>query len=137
MPTLWRIAKESNAGMKTHRPLSFLLDENVPRQVLFALQTAGYAAITVQDAGLRSQPDTAVFTYLRRQQMTLITRDTDFLNRIRFPPPHGGILILRFFRGTSVADIALIVVRAINQLASDDPSNRVFRIDIHGVQEEK
>ncbi len=123
--------------MSTHRPFTFLLDENVPRQVLFALHTAGYSAVTVQDAGLRAQPDAFVFAYLQREHMTLITRDTDFLRRTQFPPPHAGILVLRFFRGTSIADVVTVVVNAVKQLASTDISDRVFRIDVHGVQEEK
>ena len=47
------------------RPRMFLLDENMPRKVLSVLRTAGYAATRVYDAGLRSQPDTAIFAHAR------------------------------------------------------------------------
>jgi predicted nuclease of predicted toxin-antitoxin system len=67
----------------------------MPRKVLSALRMAGYVATRVYDAGLRSQPDVAIFTYARAHQMTIITFDTDYLNQAAFPLPHAGILVLR------------------------------------------
>jgi len=77
------------------RPRTFLLDENMPRKVLAALPMAGYTAVRVYDAGLRSQPDVAIFAYARAHQMTIITFDTDFLNQMVFPPLYAGILVPR------------------------------------------
>jgi predicted nuclease of predicted toxin-antitoxin system len=77
------------------RPRTFLLDENMPCKILTSLRREGFDATQVYDAGLRSQPDTAIFAYARDYQMTIITFDTDYLNRAAFPPPHAGILVLR------------------------------------------
>ena len=119
------------------RPQTFLLDENIPRKILSALRMAGYAAARVYDARLRSQPDAAIFTYARAHQMTIITFDTDYLNRTAFPPPHAGILVLRSFpRDASVSELASTVLRAEAQLADLDLSNRVYRLDATGVEEE-
>src|SRR2546421_933164 len=119
------------------RPQTFLLDENVPRKVLSALRMAGYAATRVYDAGLRSQPDGAIFAYARAHQMAIITFDTDYLNQMVFPPPHAGILVLRSFpRDTSVNELASAVLKAVAQLAHLDISNRVYRLDPSGFEEE-
>ncbi len=119
------------------RPRTLLLDENIPRKVLTALRVAGYTATRVHDEGLRSQPDTAIFTYARAHQMTIITFDTDFLNRTAFPLPHAGIIVLRFFpRGTSASELASAVLRALAQLADLDISNRVYSLDPIGLEEE-
>jgi len=119
------------------RPPTFLLDENMPRKVLSTLQKAGYAAARVYDVGLRSQPDAAIFAYARAYHMTIITFDTDYLNQTAFRPPHTGILVLRFFpRDTSVTELASAVLKAVIQLANLDISNRVYRLDPNGLEEE-
>ncbi len=119
------------------RPQTFLLDENIPRKILASLRTEGYITARVYDVGLRCQPDVAIFTYARARYMTIITFDTDYLNRMAFPPPHSGILVLRSFpRHTSVAELVSAVLKAVTQLAALDISNRVFRLDPHGLEEE-
>lgn len=116
------------------RPRTFLLDENMPRKVIAVLRKAGYSATRVYDAGLRSQPDAAIFTYAHVYHMTLITFDTDYLNQTAFPPPHAGILVLRSFpRDTSVSELASAVLEAVTLLADLDISNRVYRLDANGV----
>ena len=119
------------------RPRMFLLDENMPRKVLTFLRREGYSATRVYDVRLRSQPDTAIFAYARSHQMTIITFDTDYLNQRVFPPPHAGILVLRSFpRDTSVNELAVAVLEAVAQLAHLDISNRVYRLDPGGLEEE-
>src|SRR5437588_6925941 len=119
------------------RPRTFLLDENMPRKVLSTLQMAGYAAARVYDVGLRSQPDAAIFAYARAYHMTIITFDTDYLNQTAFPPPHAGILVLRsFLRDTSVTEIASAVLKAVALLDRLDISNRVYRLDPGGLEQE-
>jgi predicted nuclease of predicted toxin-antitoxin system len=119
------------------RPRTFLLDENMPRKVLNSLRREGYSATRVYDVSLRSQPDAAIFAYARAYQMTIITFDTDYLNQTAFPPPHAGILVLRSFpRDTTVNELASAVLGAVAQLAHLDISNRVYRLDPSGLEEE-
>lgn len=119
------------------RPRTFLLDENMPRKILTSLRREGFNATRVYDAGLRSQPDTAIFAYARTRQITIITFDTDYLNQTAFPPPHAGIIVLRSFpRDTSVNELTSAVLKAAAQLAPLDISNRVYRLDPGGLEEE-
>ncbi len=118
-----------------NRPRAFLLDENIPRKVLLTLRRAGYVAARVYDEKLHSQSDVAIFTHARVRYMTIITFDTDYLNQIAFPPPHAGIVVLRFFpRNTSVNDIASAVLKAATQLADLDISNHVYTLDPEGLE---
>lgn len=120
------------------RPRTFLLDENMPRKILTSLRKEGFDATRVYNAGLRSRPDTAIFAYARAYQMTTITFDTDYLNQTAFPPPHAGILVLRSFpRDMAVNEFASAVLKAVAQLAHLDFSNRVYRLDPSGVEEER
>jgi len=119
------------------RPRTFLLDENMPRKILTSLRREGFNAIRVYDAGLRSQPDTAIFAYARRRQMAIVTFDTDYLNQTAFPPPHAGIIVLHSFpRDTTVNELAVAVLEAVAQLDHLDISNRVYRLDPDGLEEE-
>ena len=119
------------------RPRTFLLDENMPRKILTSLRREGFNATRVYDASLRSQSDTAIFAYARAYQMTILTFDTDYLNQTAFPPPRAGILVLRSFpRDTSVNEFASAVLKAVAQLAHLDISNRIYRLDPSGLEEE-
>jgi predicted nuclease of predicted toxin-antitoxin system len=118
------------------RPRTFLLDENMPRKILISLRGEGFNATRVYDAGLRSQPDTAIFAYARAYHMTILTFDTDYLNQAAFPPPHAGILVLRSFpRDTSVNELASAVLKAVSQLAHLDISNHVYGLGPSGLEE--
>ncbi len=119
------------------RPRTFLLDEHMPRKILTSLRKEGFNATRVYDAGLRSQPDAAIFAHARAYQMTIITFDTDYLNQTAFPPPHAGVLVLRSFpRDTTVNELASAVLEAVAQLAHLDISNRVYQLDPSGLEEE-
>ena len=89
------------------------------------------------DEKLYSQSDTAIFTHARARHMTIITFDTDYLNKIAFPPPHAGILVLRFFpRNATVSDISSAVLKAVEQLADLDITDSVYTLDPEGLEEE-
>jgi predicted nuclease of predicted toxin-antitoxin system len=91
----------------------------------------------VYDAGLRSQPDAAVFVYACAHHITIITFDTDYLKQTAFPPPHAGILVLRSFpRNISATELASAVLNAVILLDRLDISNRVYQLDPDGLEEE-
>ena len=116
----------------------FLLDENIPRKVLSVLRAAGYTVVRAYDVGLRAHSDAVVFAYACSYRMTIITFDTDYLNQTVFPPPHAGILVLRFFpRNTSFNALASAVLTAVTQLVDLPLSNRVYLLDPDGLREEQ
>lgn len=65
-----------------------------------------------------------------------MTFDTDYLSRIKFPPPHAGILVLRAFpRTIPVPLLASAIVQALTKLQSLDLSNKVYMIEPDVVKE--
>ncbi len=51
---------------------SFLLDENVSRTLVSALQKVEYLATNVYEVGLRGHPDTDIFAYAQTHEQTII-----------------------------------------------------------------
>lgn len=113
---------------------SFLLDENVSKRLAKALQAAGYSVIRALDAHLGAKPDSDVFRYARTYQHAIITWDKDYyLDRVKFSPPHAGILIIRLPRNTSIPDLVSTILHALTDLAGQDLSNNIYEITLSGV----
>jgi predicted nuclease of predicted toxin-antitoxin system len=122
--------------MSSNSPIAFLLDENIPKKVLLAMRRAGYTVTRVYDEKLSSQPDSAIFIYARASNKVIVTFDTDYLSRLKFPPPHAGIFVLRTFpRNISVTSLAATILEALAKLQSLDLSNRVFVIKPDEIKE--
>ena len=117
-------------------PLAFLLDENVPKKMLSVMRGAGYTVTRVYDEKLSSQPDGAIFIYARATNRVIVTFDTDYLSRLKFPPPHAGILVLRAFpRKYPVTSLASTILKALAKLQALDLSNKVYVIEPDEIKE--
>jgi predicted nuclease of predicted toxin-antitoxin system len=76
--------------MSTNHKL--LLDENLSWRVARDLVRAGYDVLTTAQANLSSLGDHLVFGRAQQLGRVIMTRDSDF--RMRFTPPHHGIIVL-------------------------------------------
>jgi predicted nuclease of predicted toxin-antitoxin system len=75
--------------------MRFLLDANMPRSALGAVQRLGHEAVDIRDVGLGGANDAQVATYAREHQLVLITRDFDFSDIRNYPPAEFvGIVVL-------------------------------------------
>lgn len=109
---------------------SFLLDENVDKKLTKALEAAGYPAAHVSDNPLlQAKADFVIFRHACVHQQAIITRDTDYLDAARFPLPHPGIILLRFFNLKTSAEIIRSVVTTLTLLAGQDLTNKVVVIE--------
>ncbi len=112
--------------MESPPPWSFLLDENMPKRTVRALQSLGYSAFRVIEVGLRAQPDPFVFALARARGLILITPDADFLET-QYRPPHAGILILTLPR-VAGREIAEPLITMLTQLQGQDLTNTVHQL---------
>lgn len=74
----------------------FLLDENVPIEVVAALAASGHDAERLP-VSMRASDDIAVLAYAATERRVLVTLDTDFgaLVFLHGRPPPPGIVLIR------------------------------------------
>lgn len=87
--------------------LSFLIDENLPRQLVDEAQEQGHEARWVRDA-LPGASDRAIFEELRSSGERLVTRDLRFANtvfvRIGLEDAITGVVLIREERMVSIRE---------------------------------
>jgi predicted nuclease of predicted toxin-antitoxin system len=108
---------------------SFLLDENVSRTLVSALQKAGYLVTNVYEVGLRGHPDTDIFAHAQTHEQTIITSDLDFSNILHYPPPHHGIIVLRLLNSTAIEDLIHEVLSALQTVVEEDFANTLIIVE--------
>lgn len=76
---------------------TFVIDENLPRDLAPALRKHGYIVKDIRDHNLRGRPDTEIYEFAQRERAVLVTGDLGFADLIRFPlGTHQGFVVARF-----------------------------------------
>ncbi len=108
---------------------SFLLDENLPSKLAKRFVDVGYVATSTLLCGLSGQPDHIVFRYARAHQLTIITSDSDFLRTSNFPPPHAGIIVLKFPPKTRISVIIAELLAVLPAIVTLDLTDHTFLLE--------
>ena len=86
----------------------FVVDEDLPRSLVRALQDVGLEADHVIECGLRGQPDGSIF-------------DHAVANVLRFPRgSHHGIVVTRFPNGLPTTTMNADIVRVLGDLSDEE-----------------
>ena len=106
------------------------LDENVHVLIAKIIQSHGFKAVTVQDAGRRGASDTAQLQYAVEQGYAILTHDRiDFeeLAREYFASGknHSGIVIAA---DNSPQEIARRMISILNDFTADEMTNQIIYI---------
>jgi len=76
--------------------MRFLVDANLPRAIIAALEPAGHQVEFARDVGLGAAPDEQIAARARESGAALLTRDMDFADVRRYPPDQFfGIVVVR------------------------------------------
>lgn len=85
------------------------LDENLPQEVVEALEAAGHDAETVVGEGLGGADDPTVLGAAERESRALLTLDVDFANVVAYSPTgRSGIVVLRPARQSRAVVLRLV-----------------------------
>lgn len=86
--------------------MQFLLDANLPYSGKIVFEQVGYTVEHVRDLNLQNAPDAVIASWAQQHKATLVTRDLDFANILRFPPKnYFGIIVLRLDSTATATDI--------------------------------
>ena len=75
--------------------MRFLVDAQLPPQLARILMEAGHHAEHLESVGLRHAKDSDVWDYALREQAVIITKDEDFMERLRRRQDGPAIVWLR------------------------------------------
>ena len=110
--------------------MNFLVDADLPRSTAQALAGAGHATQHVNEVGLGSAADRAIFDYAQQNSASLVTRDLDFTDPLRFPErTHHGLVIVRIRETLPPATVNQMLLRAINALREDELANAIIIVE--------
>ncbi len=100
----------------------FLADENIHPEVVTYMNNRGVNVQTVLEAGLLSQPDTAVLHFAHQNNLVILTHDSDFGTlAIARQEPIIGVFFLRPGHIKSEFTIATIEALMSSQIEVDTP----------------
>jgi predicted nuclease of predicted toxin-antitoxin system len=109
----------------THK---LLLDENLSWRVARDLTRAGYDVLTTAQANLTSLGDHLVFQRAQQLGRVIMTRDSDF--RMRFTPPHHGIIVLNCESTVGNREIVDTLLHMLPTVLGADLADMITVIDI-------
>jgi predicted nuclease of predicted toxin-antitoxin system len=76
--------------------MRFLIDANLPRSIVAALQRFGHDVEFARDIGLGAASDAQIAAHALKHNAAILTRDLDFADIRRYPPEqYRGIIVLR------------------------------------------
>ncbi|MGA2779301.1 MAG: DUF5615 family PIN-like protein [Steroidobacteraceae bacterium] len=102
--------------------MRFLVDANLPRAIIAALETAGHQVEFARDVGLGAAPDEQIAARARESGAALLTRDMDFADVRRYPPDQFfGIVVVRLPDTAVAREIVHVLERFLLEPGFLDP----------------
>jgi len=96
--------------------MRFLLDANMPRSAVVAIQRLGHEAVDVRDVGLGGASDAQIAAYAKEHKLALITRDFDFSDvRNYAPAEYAGIIVLELPDDAVAATVVKVMESFLSQ----------------------
>lgn len=107
------------------------LDENLGRQCLDVLVTAGHDVATVPGQGMSGSGDLELVTTCAREGRALVTLDLDFSNSLVVPPHlYRGIAVLRLPRKPSRADLVAVVRTLVDGIERERLYGHLWSVEV-------
>jgi predicted nuclease of predicted toxin-antitoxin system len=96
--------------------MRFLLDANMPRSAVGAVQRLGHEAVDVRDVGLGGADDAQIAVYAKEHKLALVTRDFDFSDVRNYPPAdYTGIIVLELPDDAIAATVVKVLELLLSQ----------------------
>ena len=113
--------------------MKLLLDENLSHRLVARLEEAFPGTASVNQVGLRSQPDTAIWTYAADQGFAIVSKDEDLrqLSFFRGHPPKVIYLAVGNAGTNQVADLLLRNKNRITDFLDDQNEDSLLILNLN------
>jgi len=109
--------------------LRFKIDENLPTELVELFENAGYSADTVFSENISGADDNEISAICIKENLILITLDTDFADIRTYPPEeHPGIIVMRL-ANQGKKYVKQVVERFIPILKDEPINNKLWIVD--------
>ena len=96
--------------------MRFLLDANMPRAAVGAVQRLGHEVVDVREVALSGAQDAQIAAYAKEHNLALITRDFDFADVRNYPPAEfAGIIVLELPDDAVAATVVKVIESFLSQ----------------------
>ena len=112
--------------------MKLLLDENLSYRLVARLAKAFPGTASVNQVGLQSQPDTAIWTYAAEQDFVIVSKDEDLrqLSFLRGYPPKVIWLVVGNAGTNQVADLLLRNKNRITDFLDDQNEDSLLTLSL-------
>jgi predicted nuclease of predicted toxin-antitoxin system len=116
--------------------IKFLLDENLPYDLITIVEKKGYYVEHIKKIGKTGIKNGEVYQYAQDNEMWIVTRDSDFSSLIKFDTYQiKGIFLFRTI-DTSIKSLKMNLIRIIEQFENELSKKRLItvfdnRIDLY------
>jgi len=107
----------------------FIIDANLPPALALALIQEGHGAQHVEDAGLRTAEDDAIWNYALDQKAVLVTKDEDFADRCLRSSPTPVVVWLRVGNCRNAALLAWFIPLLPQVIVRIDSGDRLIEVN--------
>jgi len=109
----------------------FLIDADLPRDLVELFETAGHEAIHADHVHLGAAPDESIAAFAKTSRRCLVTGDFDFSDIRLFPPrEYWGIVVLVIPYGVTGAYIRQLVTEFLDRNADVDMKGKLEIVEV-------
>ena len=110
--------------------MRIFLDENLSIEFAVLLSRSGHDAVCAREQALGGASDEQIWAHCLREQRILITLDSDFSDRRKFPPALTyGIVWMRTSKGQTLDDLYRVTLTALQSHTAETIRGKIVLID--------
>jgi len=110
--------------------VQFVIDADLPRDLVGLFATAGHDAVHASDVGLGVAPDEKIAAFAKASRRCIVTGDFDFSDTRLFPPrDYWGIVVLVIPYGVGGAYIRRLVAEFLDRSRDMDLAGKLLIVE--------
>ncbi|WP_353057945.1 DUF5615 family PIN-like protein [Propionimicrobium sp. PCR01-08-3] len=110
--------------------MKLLLDQNLSPSICDYLAGFGIQSLHVRDVGLRDASDEEILGYARREELVVVSQDSDFTNLLVWQnTSRPSLILLRLPNAVAAADIAEVLAANLGAISDHLRSGAIVSLN--------